>query len=165
LKLFHPVQVLLFDSQAASGLPIRNVDLHAAEICEFAVSMLHEAKAIRDPIEDDPVQLRIGINSGKKLTSVNFLNRKKTEFILKRFICESSVECFDYRTSSGQCDRSPHAKILHVSQSNSDVYRDILHFAVYSKVKLAKYLTLSHIDITRVIRHIYEKFFSDLVTQ
>ena len=51
----------------ASGLPITNGNKHAGEICNLALDLLHVAgfKLKIRHMPETPLQLRIGIHSGK----------------------------------------------------------------------------------------------------
>ncbi len=49
----------------ASGIPIRNGDLHAAEICDMALALLEAVQHLTiEHLPDSQLQMRIGIHSG-----------------------------------------------------------------------------------------------------
>ncbi|XP_014677205.1 PREDICTED: guanylate cyclase 2G-like [Priapulus caudatus] len=51
-----------------SGLPIRNGDQHAAEVCTMALELREQVRAFQIPhLDETAIELRIGIHSGPLL--------------------------------------------------------------------------------------------------
>ena len=53
---------------ASSGLLVENED-HARQLVQFAQCMLESAQAVRNPATGEPVQIRVGIHSGRVMVS------------------------------------------------------------------------------------------------
>lgn len=51
----------------SSGVPERNGNMHAGQIAGLALELMEVAQEYSLPGSDDPLALRIGVNSGKTL--------------------------------------------------------------------------------------------------
>ena len=94
----------------ASGVPTRNGNSHASEICEMAVELLASCKTLTIPhIPDEKLKLRIGIHTGPCLAGV--VGVKMPRYLL----FGETIDIASMMESGGECMK------IHVSQSVVDI--------------------------------------------